>query len=483
MKNRIAPLFAIIIMLVVFNQPVALGDCSSVYDMGIPDLNGQCYSEEDMNMNIFWVQTQMKATGVWYQGEQWDCTGHLGNHTRQEIASFMRSQGYSGHSGTVDQNVINELANWLGVNMQPVYAGGFYEAMDSIMIGGSTGSMNTIVSNLRDMVPRETVGARWIQVCLKYLGYYNSNIDGKYGEGTELAVKAFQRDHGFQERDYVSLGVARAMIEQYYWSGGELKRLPCGSDEPAVTSWSLCTPSSDNTWQVEFLGINKNADDNYSNEPVLRAGDTVYFHGKLTGGASGEKVLLKYSIHMNGKLMDEGMFSERFGNNSYIWVRNTPFRYGTLSISLYYTDKTGRDVMLGSTSVYIEARTNHSQTETARGWISGCDLYINRHGSLCFDLTGYESSDRAIIFFIRDYNGNNFRQGTVSNGLVIWDTPTPNQVYEYAIWCGPSAYSQDVATLSESQIPATAWIRLYINHKHEINIVSSSVAINIRDNE
>ena len=67
MKNRFAALFAIIIMLVVFNQPVALGDYSSVYDMGIPDLKGQCYSEEDMNMNIFWVQTQMKATGVWYQ--------------------------------------------------------------------------------------------------------------------------------------------------------------------------------------------------------------------------------------------------------------------------------------------------------------------------------------------------------------------------------------------------------------------------------
>lgn len=196
------------------------------YDMGVPQLNGRVYRLNQMNMVVYWVQVQLKATGIWYQGESWDCTGNLGDHTMSEIASFMRSRGYRGHSGVVDQSVVNELASYLGNRLVPVYVGGFYDAMNSIMVGGSSGSMYQITSNLRDMVARDTIGARWVQVVLKRMGYYNSTIDGKYGEGTDLAVKAFQRDHGFQERDYVSLGVARAMLEQYYGRGFSVNELP-----------------------------------------------------------------------------------------------------------------------------------------------------------------------------------------------------------------------------------------------------------------
>ena len=54
-----------------------------------------------------------------------------------EIRSFMQSCGYRSHTGVVDQNVIDELANYLGSRLEPVYIGGFYESMNSIMVGGS----------------------------------------------------------------------------------------------------------------------------------------------------------------------------------------------------------------------------------------------------------------------------------------------------------------------------------------------------------
>ncbi len=196
------------------------------YDMGIPQIGNTSYGMDQMNMTVFWVQTQLKATGIWYQGEQWDVTGNLGDHTMEEIRSFMSGRGYPAHSGRVDQRVIDELASYLGGRVVPVYIGGIYDRMDSIMYGGSGGSMNYIVSNLRDMIPHVTTGARWVQVCLKKLGFYSSDIDGMYGEGTERAVKAFQRAYSFQERDYVSLGVARAMLEAYYYAGGSLYSLP-----------------------------------------------------------------------------------------------------------------------------------------------------------------------------------------------------------------------------------------------------------------
>ena len=464
-------------------SPFALCEDYSSYDMGIPILNGKRYTNGDMNMAVYWVQVQMKATGQWYQGEKWDCTGNLGDHTMQEIASFMKSRGYSGHTGYVDQTVVNELASWLSYNMQPVYVGGFYEAMGSIMAGGSTGSMDTIVSNLRDMVPRETVGARWIQVCLKHLGYYTSIIDGKYGEGTEQAVMAFQRDYGFEERDYVSLGVARAMIEAYYYSGGDLNKLPYWSRQSTPASHPTRKPSSSSSWDLTFYGINKSADDHYSTDQIFRVGDTIYFHAKLTGGKSREKVLLHYQISMNGELIEEDAFSDSFGDGSFVWVRNTPFRHGTLMISIFYIDNYGNYYVIGSNSVQVEARTGSTQTETARGWISSCDVYFNRYGSLCFDLSNYESTNNTIIYFMRNERESNVSQGTVTDGSVVWDTPIPGRIYEYAIWCGRHEYARDVAALGSNQIPASAWIKLYVTANKEIFIVSSNVAINILDNE
>lgn len=196
------------------------------YDMGIPNLYGKTIKKDQMNLIVLWVQKQLKATGIYYQGEIWDETGHLGDHTMEEVASFMQSRGYKSHGGQIDQTVINNLADYLGYRVVPVYVGGFYTHMDSIMYGGHMGNMQAIISNLRDMIPHVTVGARWVQCCLKKLGYYNGVIDGKYGEATENAVKSFQKTFGFEQRDYVTLGVARTMLEQCYYSGCNLEDLP-----------------------------------------------------------------------------------------------------------------------------------------------------------------------------------------------------------------------------------------------------------------
>ncbi len=199
-------------------------DASAPYDMGVPYLYGRAYGPEQMNIYIFWVQTQLKAAG-YFQGDKWDVTGNLGNQTQSEIQRFMQRQGYRGHNGYVDQSVVDCLASVLAGRIVPVYVGGYYDYMAPLYYDQSICGMYKLVSNMRDNIPRVTTGARWVQVILSRLGYYTMDIDSKYGEGTEIAVKAFQRAYGFQQRDYVTLGVARAMIEAYYQSGGNLEAL------------------------------------------------------------------------------------------------------------------------------------------------------------------------------------------------------------------------------------------------------------------
>ena len=191
-----------------------------VYDMGIPNLNGKVYYQDDMNVDVLWVHHQLKATGKYYQGEQWDETGNLGDRTMSEIARFMRENGYGNHSGCVDQRVINALVDYLGPRVVPVYVGGFYDKMGTIMSGGSAGSMYSIDEN------SSTRKIKWVQACLSKLGYYNYSIDGDFGSRTIKALNSFQHDHGYVERDYVSLGVARKLIESCYYSNCYLGDLP-----------------------------------------------------------------------------------------------------------------------------------------------------------------------------------------------------------------------------------------------------------------
>lgn len=186
------------------------------YDIGVPKIGKAVFTLNQMNLVILWVQTQLKATGKWYQGSQCDVSGCLNEHTMSEIRSFMAANGYPKHTGVVNQKVLNTLSKYLGKKVVPVRDGGIYQYMDSIMSGDKYGSMPLIVSNLRDNVAHVSVGTSWVQTVLSGLGYYTGSVDGKYGILTQDAVILFQRNNGFQQCDYVTLGVARAMLEQYY---------------------------------------------------------------------------------------------------------------------------------------------------------------------------------------------------------------------------------------------------------------------------
>ncbi len=255
--------------------------------------------------------------------------------------------------------------------------------------------------------------------------------------------------------------------------------------KPRPTNTPQPTPIPDYSWHLQFTGINTEQNDNYTQNNNLRVGDTVYFHANLTGGAPYETILPYYEICMNGEFVESSAFSGQFSTGSDIWVRNIPFRYGTLSIRIFYyaNNGDGREIDLGSTSVHISARDDNTQTETAKGWISGCDVYFNRYGNLCFDLTNYDSTNKAIIWFSRNESSSNVTQSTVVGGQIVWDSPIPGLIYEYAIWCGDYDYSRDVASLSSIQIPASAWIKLYVTDDRQVIIVSSDVAINIKENE
>ena len=80
----------------------------------VPYIGTMVYGLNTSHSSVRWVQTQLKATGIWYQGDEWRVTGHVGKHTMSEIRSFMQSMGYPHHTGVVDQSVIDALCDYLG---------------------------------------------------------------------------------------------------------------------------------------------------------------------------------------------------------------------------------------------------------------------------------------------------------------------------------------------------------------------------------
>ena len=123
-----------------------------------------------------------------------------------------------------------------------------------------------------------------------------------------------------------------------------------------------------------------------------------------------------------------------------------------------------------------------AEAEIADGWITTCDVYCDPQGTFIFDLEKYEPTDNAIIYFARNDHNSSLIQGTITNGMIVWDTLQPGWVYEYAIWSGPSDLAENTAKLSEDQIPESAWISVSVDEDHKISIVSSRIPINIRPN-
>ncbi|MBR4711649.1 MAG: peptidoglycan-binding protein [Clostridia bacterium] len=133
----------------------------------------------------------------------------------------MADRGYPGHDGCVDQSVVDELAAYLGSRLRPVMSGGWYGRMGTLLD-------DTVWQSMTRLTPSGSRGSavRWVQTALRMLGYYNGSVDGVFGPATVRAVNAFQKDHGYLERDYVSYGVARAMLEACHDRGCDLSQLP-----------------------------------------------------------------------------------------------------------------------------------------------------------------------------------------------------------------------------------------------------------------
>ena len=84
------------------------------HDEDVPYIGTAVYGLNTSHKAVRWVQTKLKQTGIWYQGDQWKVTGHVGKHTMSEIRSFMYSMGCTWHTGVVDQSVIDALCEYLG---------------------------------------------------------------------------------------------------------------------------------------------------------------------------------------------------------------------------------------------------------------------------------------------------------------------------------------------------------------------------------
>ena len=196
-------------------------------DMGPPQLGGRVISPGEMNLAVLWVQTQLKALSF-RQGRESgvEASGLLDDATVRAVRDFMRGRGFSNPSGWIDGTVIAELTGALNGKTVSVPVGGIYRAMDSIIGQGCTGSMAEVAAGREGGTPGVTVIARWAQVCLRYLGYYTGEITGRFDEKTARALEAFEAEDGYTQRDFLTPGTARTLLERYAWAGGSLRELP-----------------------------------------------------------------------------------------------------------------------------------------------------------------------------------------------------------------------------------------------------------------
>ena len=57
-------------------------------------------------------------------------------------------------------------------------------------------AIKTPVRKSSEKIVRVNVATKIVQEALKYAGYYKGTVDGKIGNMTKQAIKAFQKDHG-----------------------------------------------------------------------------------------------------------------------------------------------------------------------------------------------------------------------------------------------------------------------------------------------
>lgn len=107
-----------------------------------------------------------------------------------------------------------------------------------------------------DGISRDGVKATYVTVAqymLSSLGYDlgPTGIDGKFGNYTANAVKAFQRDHGLAVDGIIGPNTAEELIKAYVSAGRPRPKQPSGQLVPAPSPLPL-TPRS--SWGLILLG-------------------------------------------------------------------------------------------------------------------------------------------------------------------------------------------------------------------------------------
>lgn len=194
---------------------VSCGTTCASADSSKPDLHGAVYELDARNEVVRWVQNQLKATGVYYQGSEWKVTGHLGKGTMKEIKRFMEDRGYPGHSGAITQQVVDELYAFLHPSPNP----------DPVPTDNGRIWDNRIYYDYSVPLIRNTVyeldarsdDIRWVQNQLKATGVYYQGaewkVTGHLGKGTMREVKRFMEDRGFYGHSGI---ITQQVIDELY---------------------------------------------------------------------------------------------------------------------------------------------------------------------------------------------------------------------------------------------------------------------------
>ena len=179
----------------------------SPYSNDKPVIGKYRYGLNTKNDAVRWVQDKLKETGIWYQGDEWKVTGNLGKHTMQEISRFMENRGYRGHSGMIDQTVVDELYAYLyGDAPQSDENQTVINDPTVPQIGNAVYGLNT---------KNDTI--RWVQNKLKETGvWYQGDewkVTGNLGKHTMQEIGRFMEFRGHVGHNGM---VSQAVINELY---------------------------------------------------------------------------------------------------------------------------------------------------------------------------------------------------------------------------------------------------------------------------
>lgn len=91
---------------------------------------------------------------------------------------------------------------------------------------------------------------KWLQRCLKQLGYLSGSVDGDYGNQTEKAIQSFQADHGFEQSGVADAQTLRILCDE---AAGVVEDRPRKGDILTFGRYEQDGDASDGTEPLEWI--------------------------------------------------------------------------------------------------------------------------------------------------------------------------------------------------------------------------------------